>query len=126
MKVMLRPDIADMGEGLSPSKEYEVIGIEADDYRILNDDDSPVLYAPELFVATDASEPEEWVKTVGDDDELYAYSPELNAVGFWEDYHDGNEDAIRVFRDYLRARGIEKPGILPTVLRKTHGVRGTR
>lgn len=126
MKVMLRPDIADAAEGLSHSKKYEVIGIEADDYRILNDDGSPVLYAPGLFVATDAGEPEEWVKTLGDDGELYAYPPELDAVGFWEDYHDGNEYAIRVFRDYLRARGIEKPGILPTVLRKRHGVRGTR
>lgn len=123
---MLKPDTADTGEGLSHSKDYEVIGIEADYYRILDDDDNPVLYAPGLFVATDAGEPEEWVKTVGDDGELYAYPPELNAVGFWEDYHDGDEDAIRVFQNYLRARGIEKPGILPTVLRKRHGVRETR
>ena len=31
---------------LTPGREYEVLGLESDWYRILNDQDDPVLYSP--------------------------------------------------------------------------------
>ncbi len=38
---------------LTPGQPYVVIGIEADDLRILNDQGRPFLYPPELFEVID-------------------------------------------------------------------------
>lgn len=79
---------------------YEVIGIEADWYRILNDSGSPVLFDPALFQATDPRRPAHW-KTRRLDGAEYAYAPELAAPGFFEDYHEGKPPAVRAFNRYL-------------------------
>ena len=42
---------------LSENQPYFVIGIEADDYRILNDAGKPYLYPPELFDIMDSQYP---------------------------------------------------------------------
>jgi hypothetical protein len=42
--------------GLTPGPPYVVIGIEADDFRILNDAGRPYLYAPGLFKILDSRE----------------------------------------------------------------------
>lgn len=111
MKVTLKKNYNRIEPGhkqfLTPGKEYEVIGIECDDYRIINDRDDkrlgldPVLYSPDLFDVVDATEPPAWVSRI-DDGCRYAYPPELNARGFWERYHDGVPEAIETFRAYLR------------------------
>ena len=44
------PDFPD----LTPEQPYFVIGIEADDYRILNDQGKPYLYPADLFETVDA------------------------------------------------------------------------
>ena len=44
------PSYADLSE----DQPYFVIGIEADDYRILNDAGKPYLYPPELFDVLDS------------------------------------------------------------------------
>lgn len=53
---------------LTQRQPYVVIGIEADDYRILNDAGRPYLYPRAVFQVVDAREPEDWltstVKTV--------------------------------------------------------------
>jgi len=80
---------------------YRVLGIEADDLRIINDEGLPYLYPPELFTVIDKNEPDEWIIEVGEDDERYAYPPELNRVGFFEDFFDDNPQAILTFYQYL-------------------------
>ena len=119
MKVKLKENYHKIMPGkkhfLTPGKVYEVFGIECDDYRVVNDREDPrlgldpVLHPPELFVVVDATEPPDWVSRV-EDGHRYAYPPELNTVGFWEDYHDGVPEAIEAFRTYMTKSRKEDHG----------------
>lgn len=60
---------------LTPGRPYVVLGIEADDLRILNDQGWPYLYPHEIFSIIDAREPEDWVNEHGEDNERYSYPP---------------------------------------------------
>ena len=82
---------------LSENQPYFVIGIEADDYRILNDSGQPYLYPSELFEVINSSEPKDWITEIGDDGEKYAYPKELNEVGFFEDFFDQKPERISIF-----------------------------
>jgi hypothetical protein len=68
---------------LTLGQPYVVIGIEADEFRILNDAGRPFLYPPSLFSLVDAREPRDWVTEFGDDGERYSYPPALNSSGFF-------------------------------------------
>lgn len=82
---------------LTADLPYMVIGIEAGDYRLLNDQGRPYLYPSELLEVLDAREPEDWVREVGDDQERYAYPPAFNAAGFFEDFFDAKAEAVATF-----------------------------
>ncbi|MCI0513125.1 hypothetical protein L0128_07940 [candidate division KSB1 bacterium] len=82
---------------LTPQQSYIVIGIEGNDYRILNDDGRPYLYPFNLFEIEDAAEPEDWISETGEEGERYAYPPALNAPGFFEDFFDGDKNAVSRF-----------------------------
>lgn len=93
---------------LTIGREYEVLGIEANNFRIMNDSDKkpygndPVLFDPESFEVTDATEPSFWVCSVGENGGRYCYPPEWNSIGFFEDYHDGVEEVRKQFWEDLR------------------------
>lgn len=89
---------------LTPDQPYVVLGIEADDLRLLNDQGRPYLYPRELFILVDAREPEDWVSEVGEDNERYAYPPLLNDSGFFEDYFDGDPEAVATFWRVMNRR----------------------
>jgi hypothetical protein len=89
---------------LTPGQPYVVLGIEADDFRILNDQGKPYLYPHDIFNVVDAREPEDWVSEVGEDNERYAYPPPLNDCGFFEDYFDGKPEAIATFWRVMNRR----------------------
>ena len=82
---------------LSTRQPYMVIGIEANDFRILNNAGRPYLYPPRLFVVIDRKEPADWVTEVGSDGERYAYPPPLNKPGFFEDFFDDKPKAVSTF-----------------------------
>jgi hypothetical protein len=82
---------------LSPGQPYVVIGIEADEFRILNDAGRPFLYSPTLFAVIDRREPVDWISEVGEDGERYAYPPPLHKPGFFEDFFDQKAKAITTF-----------------------------
>ena len=82
---------------LTPDHPYVVIGIEADDYRLLNDHGRPYLYPRDLFEVVDPREPADWISEVGEEGERYAYPPSLNEVGFFEDFFDADTDAVATF-----------------------------
>ena len=82
---------------LEPGAHYTVIGIEADHYRILADRGQPYLYPPELFDVVDSAEPGDWLRTTGEDGERYAYPPSLDGVGFFEDFFEGEPQAVTTF-----------------------------
>ncbi len=82
---------------LSVGRPYVVIGIEADDFRILNDQGRPFLYPARIFAIVDRRKPGDWVSEVGEDGERYAYPGSLNGAGFFEDFFDGHKRAVRTF-----------------------------
>lgn len=82
---------------LTLGQPYAVIGIEADDLRILNDHGQPYLYSSDQFEVIDARQPHDWILETGDDGERYAYPPQLNRVGFFEDFFDEQEETIATF-----------------------------
>jgi hypothetical protein len=89
---------------LAPDHPYVVLGIEADDFRILNDLGRPYLYPSELFKVVDSREPEDWVSELGEDNERYAYPPQLNSSGFFEDFFDGRPEAVTTFWRVMNQR----------------------
>src|SRR5262249_47056943 len=76
---------------------YAVLGIEADQFRILNDAGRPFLYPSHLFSVVDAREPTDWVTEIGEDGERYSYPAPLNGPGFFEDYFEQKPSAMATF-----------------------------
>jgi hypothetical protein len=89
---------------LSEEQHYFVLGIEADDYRILNDAGRPYLYSPELFDVVDPAEPDDWVTEFGEDRERYSYPPPLNEAGFFEDFFDRKPEQTLIFWHIVNQR----------------------
>ena len=90
---------------LTLGQTYEVIGIEADDYRIIDDTGDPVLFDAACFDVVDATEPAFWESSWAEG-VCYAYPPEWNRPGFFEDYHDRNEAVCHKFwQDFERYYG---------------------
>lgn len=85
---------------LTVGGEYEVIGIEADWFRVINDAGEPVLFEPILFKIVDATRPANWVTRVVDG-AVYAYAKPFGQPGFWEDYHEMVPAARKAFTRYL-------------------------
>ena len=92
---------------LSVGQPYAVIGIEADEFRILNDAGRPYLYPPALFSVIDNREPADWVTKIGDDGERYSYPPSLNKPGFFEDFFDQEATAVATFWRVVNRRLAE-------------------
>lgn len=82
---------------LTLGQPYVVIGIEADQLRLLNDAGRPFLYPPDLFSLIDPKEPVDWITELGDDGERYSYPPPLNKSGFFEDFFDQKTKAVATF-----------------------------
>ena len=89
---------------LTLGQHYAVLGIEADDFRLLNDRGHPYLYPSQLFEVVDPREPEDWITERGEDGERYAYPPPLNACGFFEDFFDAKKMAVVTFWQVVNQR----------------------
>ena len=89
---------------LTPGQDYAVIGVEADDFRLLNDRGQPYLYPHQLFDIVDSHEPEDWVTEIGEDGERYAYPPPLNVCGFFEDFFDAKRETVTTFWQVVNQR----------------------
>ncbi len=87
---------------LTVGQRYEVLAIEADHYRILNDSDDPVLYDPSCFKVIDDSEPSFWTCSTGEGGKRYCETPEWSRNCFFEKYHDRVESIRDQFWSDLR------------------------
>ena len=96
MIVKLKSKNSDYSD-LSENQTYFVIGIEADDYRILNDAGKPYLYPPEIFDIVDSQHPSDWVTEFGEDGEQYSYPAPLNEAGFFEDFFEQKYEHTSIF-----------------------------
>jgi hypothetical protein len=81
-----------------------VIGIEADDFRLLNDHGRPYLYPRDLFSIMDPREPADWINELGEGGERYAYPPPLNHAGFFEDFFNARQEAVATFWHVVNQR----------------------
>ena len=88
---------------LTFGQSYVVIGIEADDLRILNDAGRPFLYPRNLFSVLDAQEPVDWITEFGGDGERYSYPRPLNKSGFFEAF-DQKTKAVSTFWRVMNQR----------------------
>lgn len=82
---------------LTVGQPYVVIGIEADDLRILNNAGRPFLYPRSLFSLIDRRKPSDWITEIGDDGERYSYPPPLNRSGFFEDFFEQKAKTVATF-----------------------------
>lgn len=103
MIVKLRMRQADYPD-LTFTRTYAVIGIEADDLRLLNDHGKPYLYPRAIFEIVDAHEPSDWIVEIGDEGEKYAYPRSLNTPGFFEDFFDAKAEAVATFWQEVNQR----------------------
>ena len=87
---------------LTLGKHYEVLAIEADCYRILNNADDPTLYGQSGFKVVDSVEPAFWKTEIDADGDQFAGPLQWRKSGFWEDYHDGHQAVCDQFWNDLR------------------------
>lgn len=104
MIVQLKNSLSNVPRNLSRYKHYLVLGISANDFRVLNDRDDPVLYEPELFAIIDDTEPDDWDSQYGEGGERYAYPRDLPKY-VWEEYHDDVPEAVNIINGYLKRVG---------------------
>lgn len=95
-----------MVQCLTPGREYDVIGLDHESYRVIDDKGEPILFSKTLFSVTDDRVPDDWIWDRYADDEYYANPPELHEPGFYEDLFDHKPDAVSRFDSYLRKVGI--------------------
>lgn len=111
MKVKVKQGVHDHvfdecnNQNIEEYKVYEVIGINSDYYRIINEMGEPILYPTHLFEIVDSTIPESWVRKDYGPDEYYIDPPELSAPGFYEDYFDGDHEAKTIFDKF---RGTQR------------------
>ena len=108
MRVRARTD-TQVSSWLCPGKEYVVIGLSHDHFRVLNERGEPTLFERTQFEVLDESVPPDWVWERYADGEFYADPPGLHERGFWEDYFDGKEYARRRAGEYLDKVGVVVP-----------------
>lgn len=102
MKVRLKPGWGKTYATLTVGNVYRVLGVEANDLRIVDDTGGPYLFCPQAFELVDAAQPTSWVSERGSDGELYAYPPELrDPPCFFEELHDGNAQVRQRFGVYV-------------------------
>ena len=89
---------------LSFGIEYRVLGISNESFRLLSDDDDPILYSMNLFEVIDPTEPDDWVSIFGESGERYA-RPRCFERSTWEKYHDYDPAARKLVWDYLATLG---------------------
>jgi hypothetical protein len=94
--------------GLTVGKEYEVIGLDDQYYRVLDDSGEPVLFPHTAFVVLDEQVPPDWVWQRYAEGDFYANPPELQGPGFYEDYFDHKRYAQEAFAVYLRRVGLHR------------------
>jgi uncharacterized protein DUF6881 len=88
---------------LTAGNVYRVVGIEADDLRIVSDVGEPVLFLASAFELVDSSRPTDWIEERGEDGELYAYPGDLREPRcFFESYFDHDARVRSRFHDHLQ------------------------
>jgi hypothetical protein len=96
---------------LTAGDTYVVIGVERDDYRVINDAGEPVLFPKRIFEVLDRSVPGGW--QLDDDGDTYYLEPiATSRPGFYEAWFDpvdpmAHETSRRVLRETLEKMRVD-------------------
>ena len=91
--------------GINHNTIYNVLAIEDNYYRIINDKNSPTLYEISIFSIIDNNIPSDWIIKF-EDNEIDYLGPKIFSGYFFEDYFDGNEINKNILSDYLQSIGV--------------------
>ena len=93
---------------LTVGREYEVLEISAlvgreIHFRIQTDrTGSPGLWDSRLFETVEADIPADWIASIDDAGNLTLGPAAWQRLGFWEDYFDGDPEAVRTYEQVVR------------------------
>lgn len=107
MKVRMKENGAPVSY-LTPGKDYDVIGLDHESFRLVDDKGEPILFSKTLFSVIDDRIPDDWIWVRYAEDEFYANPPELHEPGFYEDFFDHKTDAIKRLDDFRQKHGIAR------------------
>ena len=94
---------------LTVGKEYVVIGLDDEHFRVIDDIAEPILFECSWFDIVDEHVPEDWVWRwyyVDGEEYFYADPFGLHLRGFYADYFDDKEYSVRRFQEYLDKIGV--------------------
>ena len=104
--------LANQALHLTPNKKYLVVGLDHDSFRVINDNQEPVIYDKNMFDVIESSLPTDWVWERFAKDEYYANPPEMSAPGFYEDWFDRMPASQLAFSKYLMRCGCTPTDLL--------------
>jgi hypothetical protein len=116
----LRPDGRDERSCLSGDRDYTVLSIEYNMYRLIDDFGEPTLHDVDAFITTNNEIPEFWIAIHTEDVDFDG--PEcLNVPGYFEDWHNSNPNTRM---DFQRALALYYPDVIadftPRRMRQAH------
>ncbi len=94
--------------GLTPGIVYDVVSIENEFLRVVDDFGEPILYPDILFDVVDSSVCPDWVTQTCSDGQRFVGPEIFLEPGFFEHYFDKDALAIKVFDSYLNEKNIKK------------------
>jgi hypothetical protein len=102
---------------LTSGCEYFVLGVEAENFRVINDGGELILYPRDLFDVSDASIPPDWLRQEDEDGDVFCGPSATLEPGFFEDFFwsSGDSEAQDAAQKVLNA-------ILDAVLEKVEGI----
>jgi hypothetical protein len=100
MRVRLRADFASRTKdgrahrGVTALEAYFVIGVNQEEFRVVDDKGEPILYPKDLFEVVDATLPSGWQFCEYPDGEYHLDPVATGAPGFYEDFFGSNGDRV--------------------------------
>ncbi len=90
------------GISLVQGNDYQVIGILANDFQIVDESGEPSLYSKSYFIDFDVAVPQEWVFRHYSHDFYTCYPSEFSERAFFDRYHDRHQKKIDIFNQYVK------------------------
>jgi len=95
-------------QSLVQGNDYVVIGLDESDFRIIDESGEICLYPKSYFLDVDFTPPSDWILISYGEGSYSFQAPEFSAKGFYENFEDGEGEAIKTFEKFkqkLKARG---------------------
>jgi hypothetical protein len=91
---------------LTAGKDYFVLGLDAQYFRIVDDEGFPALYPCYFFTVVDETMPPDWVWWHVSEDTFYADFPEASERAFYDRLWECDKDAVIKFASLVQRLGL--------------------